>query len=159
MEPDIIDGARAPLFDRLTKPGAEAEVTPFRVLDKGALVESVIRELDRLLNTRAPLLAETPGEGERTTLDYGVVDVSAYSPAGRDDQLRLRQVLASAISAFEPRLRNVRINVEGRSGYGNGLKVTVSGRVVCGSIAEPVSFPVLIRGTNGADAEASDAAR
>ena len=44
-----------------------------------------------------------------TVLDYGVPDLAPLSPANESDQLRLAEMLAQRIAAYEPRLRDVRV--------------------------------------------------
>ena len=79
-----------------------------------------------------------------TVLDYGVPDLAPLSPANESDQLRLAEMLAQRIAAYEPRLRDVRVVLAPSS----ESPVALQGRVVAslrvGSVYEPVSFLLAI---------------
>lgn len=138
---------RAPLFDRLTdlNPGAIGEPRPMRTLDRTGLRESVRRELGRLLNTRSSIpvdqLAERP---ELTVLEYGIPDLSAYSIGDDDHQRLLAGVVARAVTAFEPRLREVRVSVVRLEDEQRSLLLRIDAVLTADEVAEPVSFPALM---------------
>jgi type VI secretion system lysozyme-like protein len=153
-DPKPVEGGRALLFERLvdTEPRSrEEEAQPFRVLDVRTLKESVRRELARLLNTRrhAPRGGEPNADEKMTVLDYGVPDFSSLSASSGDDQNRLAALVAAAITAFEPRLEGVRVHVERLRQEDRALLLRVEARLVVGTVAEPVSFPILVRGKSG----------
>jgi type VI secretion system protein ImpF len=137
--------ARAPeahaLREMVAREGDGGGGRPFRAFDVRALKESVRRELWRLLNTRRhgrPWQAD--GRGEMTVLDYGLPDFSSLSAASGDDQNRVAAEVSAAITAFEPRLRDVRITVERLRLEDRALLLRLDARLVVGSVAEPVSF-------------------
>ncbi len=138
---------RAPLFDRLTDldPESAGEPRPMRTLDRTGLRESVRRELGRLLNTRSSIpvdqLAQRP---ELTVLEYGIPDLSAYSAGNDDDQILLAGVVARAVSAFEPRLRHVRVAVVRLEDDQRSLFLRIDAVLTADEVAEPVSFPALV---------------
>src|SRR5688572_33374580 len=145
--------ARAPeahaLRELVAREQAEGEGRPFRAFDVRALKESVRRELWRLLNTRRhgrPWQAD--GREEMTVLDYGLPDFSSLSAASGDDQNRLAAEVAAAVTAFEPRLRDVRVTVERLRREDRALLLRLDARLAVGSVAEPVSF-VLEPGRSG----------
>jgi len=149
-DPKPVAGGRALLFERLADAeprSPEEEAQPFRVLDVRALKESVRRELSRLLNTRRHPRAG--GGGEMTVLDYGLPDFSSLSAGSGDDQRRLAAAVAAAVAAFEPRLRDVRVRVERVAGADRALALRVEAVLSVGLVAEPVSFPVLVRARTG----------
>ena len=150
-DPKPVEGGRALLFERLSDSeprSREEEAQPFRVHDVRALKESVRQELARLLNTRRHLRTE-PGGGGMTVLDYGLPDFSPLSASSGDDQNRLAAEVAAAVAAFEPRLSDVRVRVERLRGEDRALLLRVEGRLAVGTLAEPVSFPVLVRAKSG----------
>lgn len=150
-DPKPVEGGRALLFERLSDSeprSREEEARPFRVHDVRALKESVRRELARLLNTRRHPRAGA-GEGGMTVLDYGLPDFSPLSATSGDDQNRLASEVAAAVAAFEPRLADVRVRVERVQGEDRALLLRVEGRLAVGTLAEPVSFPVLVRAKSG----------
>jgi type VI secretion system lysozyme-like protein len=143
--------ARAPLFDRLTdlNPTSPEESRPLRVYDLHELKESVRRELECVLNTRCPSpVHRLEGRG-RTILDYGLPDMSALCPQNADDRQRLTRFLKQTIETFEPRLRQVRIEVEPVGSQQHALRGKIDAHLVTERVAEPVSFPVFIQSKNG----------
>jgi len=154
-------GARALLFDRLVDldPDTAAEPLPLRVFKRQELRESVRREVGRLLNTRCSIPAHRFDDRVRTVLDYGVPDVSSLSPQSPTDQRLLARILSQAIETFEPRLRNVQVTAERFVDSHKALLVRIDAQLVVETITEPVSFPVLIRNSNGeADVHATERA-
>ncbi|MGQ9371242.1 type VI secretion system baseplate subunit TssE [Azospirillum sp. ST 5-10] len=137
--PRVIQGVRAPLFDRLAADGGG-----WRMLDRQGLHESIRRELDRLLNTRTPLAADELGRRPRGTLDYGLPDLSLFWPFDSDSETRLAALVADTVAAFEPRLLQPRVAVARVGNQRNRLRATVSGAVELNGMVEPVSFPILL---------------
>lgn len=171
-----IAGARALLFDRLVDlhPKADKEERPLRILDREELKKSVRQELGRLLNTRCSLSLHRLGETERSVVNYGIPDFSSLSPHNADDRALIASIIGQTIAAFEPRLREVRVEVvpisddesaalkqtncmhdifemnESRPGGEGRLWVSIEALMVVGLFNEPVSFPVLLNNKNGA---------
>lgn len=167
--PQIIDGSRAPLFDRLSERGALFDpraTVPLdmrgafgaapvrderqrRVLDRDSLIESIVREVDELLNTRTPLAADELDLRPRSTLDYGLPDLSLFWPSDDDSRQRLAGLIERTVAAFEPRLAEPRARVETVPGKARLLRVEISGSVSFERLAEPVTFPILLRDGKG----------
>ena len=152
-DPKPVEGGRALLFERLvdSEPRSrEEEAQPLRVHDREELKESVRRELARLLNTRSSVPSHLLlGAQERTVLDYGIPDFSSLSAQSGDDQNRLARIIAQAITAFEPRLRDVQVLVERVRANDRALLLRINAVLAVGLFAEPVSFPVLVRTKSG----------
>jgi len=83
--------------------------------------------------------------GEMSVLDYGVPDFTALSALSGDDRVKLSAAVAQSISAFEPRLRDVRVTAEGLRSNDRALILRLDALLVVGDYAEPVSFPLLVR--------------
>jgi type VI secretion system lysozyme-like protein len=150
-DPKKVEGGRALLFERLAggdPPAAREGARPFRVHETSALRESVRRELSRLLNTRSSASLGSRG-GEMSVLDYGVPDFTALSAQSGDDRARLSAALAQAVAAFEPRLRDVRVVVQGLRPDDRALILRLDALLVVGEHSEPVSFPLLARAGTG----------
>ena len=152
-DPKKVEGGRALLFERLAggeQPAAREGARPFRVHETASMKESVRRELVRLLNTRssAGINSRAPG-GEMSVLDYGVPDFTALSALSGDDRAKLASAVAQAITAFEPRLRDVRVTPEGMRSNDRALILRLDAMLVVGEHAEPVSFPLLVRAGTG----------
>lgn len=145
--PDREIHVRAPLFDRLTDldPGSAGEPRPLRTLNRTGLRESIRRELGRLLNTRSSLpVDELAARPELTVLEYGIPDLSAYSAGDGDHQRLLADVVARAIAAFEPRLREVRVAVVRLEDDQRSLRLRIDAVLAADEVAAPVSFPALM---------------
>jgi type VI secretion system lysozyme-like protein len=150
-EPRPITGARALLFERLTdtEPGVASEREPFRIHDRDALCESVRREVARLLNTRCPCPERLRETDERTILEYGIPDFSSLSAASQADRSRLAEMIEQAVSAYEPRLRHIRVALEPAPQRPFALRGRIEARLVTGTVNEPISFPILVQSRDG----------
>lgn len=144
--------SRAPLFTRLFdhEPRQREEVQPRRVLLRERLIESILSELSRLLNTRcSTTMAGLEGQ-ERTVANYGLPDFTTLNPTSEGDRQRLARLIVDAIRAFEPRLQNPVADVRTDPANGRVLRVRVDGMLVIEHLAEPVSFPLVIEERGGA---------
>jgi type VI secretion system protein ImpF len=139
--------ARMPLFDRLVDrdPRLRREARPLRALDRRGLRESVRRELERLFNTRCPVPAHRLAGRLRTVLDYGIPDLSGYSARNPEDRERLADALRRAVEAYEPRLADVRIQLEAVPGDDLALAGRIQALLVADSVPEPVSFLTVLQ--------------
>jgi type VI secretion system protein ImpF len=129
---------------------AEGGGRPFRVSDVRALKESVRRELWRLLNTRRhgrPWQAD--GREEMTVLDYGLPDFSSLSASSGSDQNRLAAEVAAAVSAFEPRLRDVTVSVEPPRETERALRFRIDAVMMVDPAPEPVTFDTTLQLVSG----------
>lgn len=146
-QPKPIRGARAPLFERLEGPNWEGagQGSAQHVYGVLALLESVRRELSKLLNTRC-----SREDRNATVIDYGIPDFSWMSASSGDDRLRLAQIIERKITAFEPRLDQVRVTLERDATDPRAAIGTIGAELVMESIREPVSFPLLILAKAGA---------
>ncbi len=96
-------GYPVPLFERLVE-DADAWLE-----GKGALRESVARELARLLNARSRLTMAEFADSDCGVLDYGVPDFSERSLRSGADREAILAAVRRAIALFEPRLVNVAV--------------------------------------------------
>ena len=148
--PKVTEGARVLLFDRLDNRALlPAESARLKVLDRPGLRESVRRELSRLLNTRCPIPTHMVGQEERSVVNYGIPDFSSLSPSNTDDQKRLADIINSTITAFEPRLRQIKVSVERFMENERSLYVKIDAMLIVQSITEPVTFQVYLHTKTG----------
>jgi type VI secretion system lysozyme-like protein len=150
--------ARTPLFDRLIdeQPGVHHETPPARTLTRAGLVESVRRELEKLFNTRLSLPPHRLEGRSRSVIDYGIPDFRDASPGATVDRERLARALTEAITAFEPRLKEVRVEVEPAADRQDGLVGRISALLSSESIEEPISFmTVFAQSRNGVEVHAA----
>ncbi len=141
-------GSPVPLFDRLVdgEPERRYEERPLRVLTGPELVESVERELNRLLNTRGSRRSVKLPPDQRTVLDYGLPDFSGRFSGSEVDRQWLAEQVVETIRAFEPRLHEPVAEVLPRdpSSGAEGVRLEIGGEVRQGTFMEPVSFPLTI---------------
>jgi type VI secretion system protein ImpF len=96
------------LLDRLTdlNPSRESDTIEERVMSLRRLRESVIRDLEWLLNTgcieTTQDLTDYP-EVKHSVLNYGIPDIAGGSSMGKDS-VRMERDLRQAILDFEPRI-------------------------------------------------------
>jgi type VI secretion system protein ImpF len=96
------------LLDRLTdlNPTRKSDTLDERVMSLRRLRESVIRDLEWLLNTgclaTTEELTDYP-EVRRSVLNYGVPDIAGGTSSGKDSR-RMERDLRQAILDFEPRI-------------------------------------------------------
>ncbi len=96
------------LLDRLTdnNPTKESDTLDERVMSLRRLRESVIRDLEWLLNTACLAnvqdLTDYP-EVRRSAINYGVPDITGAMASGRDI-VKMERELRQAILDFEPRV-------------------------------------------------------
>lgn len=96
-------------MERLTSPDG-------RHLTLAGLHASVERELTRLLGTRIPVGEALLSEGPRTVLTYGIPDFGTVTESSDGNRKRLQSEILAAITAFEPRLRGVTVDLQRVSG-------------------------------------------
>ena len=142
------EAGHRPLFDRLVdlEPGRlGVERPPQRTLDREGLRESVRRELERLLATRSTRRASEIEARPLTVIDYGIPDFIHLSPQNPEERQLLQQLIALPVAAFEPRLRNVTVEVTPREGERDSLRARIAAEMRIGDIWEPVIFPTLVQ--------------
>jgi type VI secretion system lysozyme-like protein len=139
--------ARRPLFDRLVdyEPQLEREVRPLRALDGRGLKESVRRELQTLFNTRCEFSAQRLPVRDRSVINYGIPDFSHFSAHNMEDRRKLATILRHAIEAFEPRLRNVRVELVEAPGDPSSLGGVIEAMLAVGNLAEPIAFRTVLQ--------------
>lgn len=150
-DPKPIEGGRALLFDRLINDRPTVFATPKHqhILPLEALKKSVRQELERLLNTRCAVPLEQLGGEERSVINYGLPDFSSCSPHSSHDRKLLGALIVQTISAFEPRLRQVRVIFEQFVETRQAVRIRIEALLVADTHTEPVFFPVLGRTRHG----------
>jgi len=96
------------LLDRLTdlNPAGKTDTFEERVMSFRRLRESVIRDLEWLLNTgRLEISMELDGypDVRKSVLNYGIPDISGMSAVSKD-RMSIEQDIRQAILDFEPRI-------------------------------------------------------
>jgi type VI secretion system protein ImpF len=119
------------------------------LLDREALRRSIGRELDRLFNTRAPVAAEVLDQRPRSTIDYGIPDLSLYSPGDPTAVGRLAAHLTRAVELYEPRLARPKVVVMADPQRAGSLIADVSGTLQLGDEVEALRFRLMLGGEDG----------
>lgn len=154
-------GATALLFDRLMLSEhagdgmAPAMLRPRQVYDMAELRASVGEQLSWLLNTRVPLdyqvMDARNRTGTRSTIDYGLPDLTVYPIGDSGAMVRLAEHLVQTVGKYEPRLRTPRVRVFASNERSDMLTIEVGGELRIGLVDEPVTFelPIHIEGPRG----------
>ncbi|WP_313537517.1 type VI secretion system baseplate subunit TssE [Sphingomonas sp.] len=139
------------LFDRLKQVPRHAHARGPAFLHasvtRDQLEASVLEQLDWLLNTRAPwradLLESRTRDGLRSTIDYGLPDLSLYPLGNAEAMARLERHLAEIIAAYEPRITAAMVTFEAAERR-DTLIVIVSGILHFDGIAHPLRLRIPI---------------
>lgn len=104
--------------------------------------DAVIRDLENLLNTRRQILVPSPEYREviSSLYLYGLQDFTMKNPASPMVKQKLRQVIERTISCFEPRLKNVNVQIEASGQNARNLRFRITAMLVMDPITEPVIF-------------------
>ncbi len=135
---------QASILDRLVdyEPGVSREPVQYRLINIGQIKASVARDLENLLNTKRYILVPPVAYGEvnKSLLVYGLKDFTSQNPRSLPVRQQLRQDIEITLSRFEPRLRNVTVNLEPPTPNERNLRFRISGLLVVEPAAEPVTF-------------------
>jgi len=143
----------ASVLDRLidTDPGVAHEPVQYRLLNIGQIKTSVIRDLENLLNTRRQILGPPAEckEVSKSLFVYGLRDFTAENPKSPGVRQQLRQEIQKLISQFEPRLRNVTVQLDKPTENEQNLHFRINGLLVVDPVVEPVTFDTLFDPNKG----------
>lgn len=134
---------RASLLDRLIDQELDVSFEPvqYRLMDMREIRVNVVRDLEHLLNTRRIIDPPPPEftEANRSILMYGLKDFTSHNPKSAGVRKLLRQDIERAIAQFEPRLRNVKVQLEADQ-KGHSLRFKINAMLVIEPEREPVQF-------------------
>lgn len=137
------------LFDRLMdRPVHGASSAAVSRLSLEELKDSVARDLEALLNTRAAIRDEQLKpfpECARSIVTYGLNDFAGLSLSSTDDRAHICSSLEKAIGRHEPRLRNVRAALVVQEGTINRLNFAITALLVLNAEQEPVNFDAVLQ--------------
>jgi type VI secretion system protein ImpF len=145
---------QASILDRLIdlEPGVSREPVQYRFLSIGQAKTSVARDLENLLNTKRSVLVPPIGcrEVNSSLFVYGLQDFTSQNPKSPMVRQQLRQQIERVISRFEPRLKNVKVNLEMSTQSERNLRFRISALLVVDPVSEPVTFDTYLDVTRGA---------
>ncbi len=144
---------RPSLVDRLVDQAPhEAADPPIGVAESRARFErSVLRDLEWLLNTRRTTNPGTRAHTElrRSVHGYGVPDVTSLSADSPDSGPYLAERVREAIRLFEPRMRDVEVQLVGGEAGARSLRIRVEGTLLMEDEAERIVFDTVLETTSG----------
>lgn len=135
--------AQASILDRLLDSDPRAASEPVRDrLSVRQIKDAVVRDLEKLLNTRRQILVPSPEyhEVRNSLYMYGLQDFTMKNPASPMVKQQLRQVIERTISRFEPRLKNVTVQIEAPGQNARDLRFRITAMLIMEPITEPVIF-------------------
>lgn len=118
------------LLDRIKHPDREDRRSVDA--DPGRLAQSVLRNLERLLNSRH---GSAP-----TRSDYGIPSLEDVMHGGSDSLRELTAEIKRCIENYEPRLRNVRVRLVPRSEEATLLRFDITAELIAGGRRSRVHF-------------------
>jgi type VI secretion system protein ImpF len=136
-----MDGFTPTLFDRLMDERS-ATWSPEQ------LKESVARDLEALLNTRVAVPLEFFQGYPRcsvSVLNYGLMDFAGVSLSSAQERESICTSMKRAIARHEPRLREVRIEIDTDGGEVNRLNFAVVAVLLVDGVREPVNFNAVLQ--------------
>lgn len=123
-------------------PEVTHEPVQYRLLTFGQIKAAVIRDLENLLNTKRSI--QVPPASFREVNDslftYGLRDFTAQGPRSLAARQQLRRDIERTIAKFEPRLKNVTLQLEAGNPGDKNLRFRIMGLLVVDPVAEPVTF-------------------
>lgn len=122
------------LLDRVKYPDREdrRSVDP----DPGRLAQSVLRNLERLLNSRH---GSAP-----TSLEYGIPSLEDVMHGGADALRDLTAEIKRSIETYEPRLRSVRVRLVPKADEAALLRFDITAELMVGARRSRVHFETRI---------------
>ena len=142
FEPSLLEK----LFD--DEPRATAPSRIFKSISLDQYKESVARDLEGLLNSRAAfdeaMLKEYPN-CQKSLMTYGLRDFSTRSLANGHDRAEICRLLEQSIARHEPRLHNVRVTLECNGRGVGGLHFSIHALLDVQPAREPISFDAMLQ--------------
>lgn len=139
-----MDNAQASLLDRLidSDPANSGEPAQYRLLNARQVKAAVIRDLENLLNSRRNItqLPAQLRELENSVATYGLKDFTGENTDSQKVRQTIRKDVEQTIARFEPRLKNVKVDLETGDKKERNLSFRISAVLVVDPIREPVTF-------------------
>ncbi len=135
---------QASILDRLIdhEPQLSRESAQYRLLNFSQIKSAVIRDLENLLNTKSQIMPIPSAHKELndSVFAYGLSDFTSHNPKSPAVTQVLRQDIEKAISKFEPRLKNLTVQIETPNEETRAIRLRISALLVLDPVAEPVTF-------------------
>ena len=138
------ENIQASILDRLIdrEPQLSRESVQYRLLDFSQIKAAVIRDLENLLNTKSQIMPVPAAYNEvnESVFVYGLSDFTSHNPKSPSVRQVLRQTIEKTISKFEPRLKNVTVQIEAPSEEVRMIRLRITALLVLDPVTEPVTF-------------------
>ncbi len=134
--------SHVPLFDRLCMP--DPVLPQGRLLAGRDLLDSLRRDLLRLLNTRNGQTIAQFLACEGSVLHYGLPDVGGLSARSESDLQVLAQVVAHGITLYEPRLSGVTVTARPDPLHPAHACLAIAGSAVIAQVLQRVDFEMTL---------------
>lgn len=129
------------VFDRLES-GVDSGMLGGRASDIEIVRQSVLRDVENLLNTRRSIIE--PPEGYRylnqSMFVYGLEDFVAKNPKNPEVRNALQSSIVNTLTKFEPRLKGVSVEFNDQEGNDQNLCFSVMATLYADPIHEPIYF-------------------
>jgi len=142
FEPSLLEK----LFD--DEPRVTAASGIFKTISLDQYKESVARDLEGLLNSRAAYTEDTLKafpNCQKSLMTYGLRDFSTMSLANAYERAAICRSLEQSIARHEPRLHNVRVTLEANARSVGGLHFSIHALLDVQPAREPISFDALLQ--------------
>jgi type VI secretion system protein ImpF len=135
---------QASILDRLIdrEPQVSREAVSHQLADVRALKQSVIRDVENLLNTRRKIfpVPEELKEVNNSLFMYGLPDFSSLNPRSPQVKQMIRRDVEQTIAKFERRIKNVKVHLEISDKMEQRIRFRITGILQMDPISEPVTF-------------------
>lgn len=132
------------LLDRLIdrEPEVTRESVQQRLVTFRQVKESVVRDMESLLNTRRQIFPVPPEytEVNNSVFVYGLPDFSSLDPRSPAIRQMLRRDIEQTISKFERRLKNIKVQIETSVQNDRKIRFRISALLIIEPFSEPVTF-------------------
>ena len=138
-------GFRATLFDRLIPPSEYG-----KGLSLQGLRESVANDLEDLLNSRMAKLDHVIEDfpwAKKSIVQFGIIDFVGLSTANPLDRDKICQSIEQSISAHEPRLRQIKVEMLLDGDNMGALCLSIQAFLNIHPLYEPIVFDALLKPT------------
>ena len=129
------------VFDRLDS-AVDIGILGGRVADIQIVKQSVLRDVENLLNTRRIIIEPPSGYRylNKSMYVYGLEDFVAKNPKSPDVRKALKNSIETTIKKFEPRLRHVTVAFNDEEGNEQNLCFAVKATLYADPVHEPIYF-------------------
>jgi len=135
-----------PLFDRLVDEDVDAssEIEARRFISLDELKESITKDLTFLLNTKISPFWVEYSKTMKIPFSYGINSTAPSSAETVFEIQDLEERIRQTIADFEPRLKNVQIQILTMGVTPGNADVLIDADVIAGNLRVPLSFSIVM---------------